>query len=404
MFRKALQGLAIAACVATVASPAIGLAEETPGVTATEIKIGNTAAYSGPASAYGIIARTEAAYFKMINDKGGIAGHKIVYDSLDDGYSPPKTVEQVRRLVEEDKVAYVFATIGTPSNTAIAKYLNSKGVPMLFIGSGAHKWGDYKQFPWTIGWQPSYRTEAQIYTRYVLKNKPDAKIGILYQNDDFGKDYPQGVKDVLGDRYDKMVKAVSYEVTDATINSQALELKNWGADVVITAATPKFAAQMIRTISDLNWKPLHFMTNVSISVGSVITPAGPERAVGMISAAYLKDPTDPTWKNDPGMNEWRAFMNSYMPGADLTDAGPVFAYGVTSTLLQVLKQAGNDFSRANVMRQAANLHNLEIPVLLPGITINTSPTDFHPIKQMQLQKWNGKSWELFGPIIGGAAS
>ena len=404
MFKQALQGIAALACLAAIASPDYALAQDTPGVTATEIKIGNTAAYSGPASAYGIIARTEAAFFKMVNEKGGVAGHKIVYDSLDDGYSPPKTVEQVRRLVEEDKVAYVFATIGTPSNTAIAKYLNGKGVPMLFIGSGADKWGDYKQYPWTIGWQPSYRTEAQIYTRYVLKDKPNAKIGILYQNDDFGKDYPQGVKDVLGDRYAGMVKAVSYEVTDATIDSQALDLKNWGADVVITAATPKFAAQMIRKIADLDWKPLHFMTNVAISVGSVITPAGPERAIGMISAAYLKDPTDPTWKDDPGMTAWRSFMKTYMPDADLTDAGPVFAYGVTSTLLQVLKQAGNDFSRANVMRQAANLHELEIPVLLPGIHVNTSPTNLHPIKQMRLQKWTGKTWELFGPVIGGAAS
>ena len=408
MFKEALKGIAALACLAAIASPGLALGQavqgETPGVTATEIKIGNTAAYSGPASAYGIIARTEAAFFKMVNDKGGVGGRKIVYDSLDDGYSPPRTVEQVRRLVEEDQVAYVFATIGTPSNTAIAKYLNSKGVPMLFIGSGADKWGDYKQFPWTIGWQPSYRTEAQIYTRYILKTKPDAKIGILYQNDDFGKDYPMGVKDVLGDRYGASVKAVSYEVTDATIDSQALDLKNWGADVVITAATPKFAAQMIRKIADLDWKPLHFMTNVSISVGSVITPAGPERAIGMISAAYLKDPTDPTWKDDPGMNSWRAFMKAYMPDADLTDAGPVFAFGVTSTLLQVLKQAGGDFSRANVMRQAANLKDLEVPVLLPGIRINTSPTDFHPIKQMRLQKWNGKSWELFGPVIGGTAS
>ena len=377
---------------------------ETPGVTATEIKIGNTAAYSGPASAYAIIARTEGAYMKMVNDNGGVAGRKLVYDSVDDGYSPPKAVEQVRRLIEQDKVAFLFATIGTPSNTAISRYVNEKGVPLLFLGSGADKWGNYKQFPWLIGWQPSYRTEAQIYTQYALKNKPNAKIAILYQNDDFGKDYPMGVKDVLGDRYDKIVTAASYEITDATIDSQALALKESGADVLITAATPKFAAQMIRKISELGWKPLHFMTNVSISVGSVLTPAGPERATGMISAAYLKDPTDPTWKDDPGMNGWRAFMKKYMPDADLTDGGPVFAYGVTSTLLQVLKQCGNDFSRANIMRQAANLKDVEIPVLLPGIKINTSPTNFHPIRQMQLEKWNGKSWELFGPVIQGTGS
>jgi branched-chain amino acid transport system substrate-binding protein len=252
-----------------------------------------------------------------------------------------------------------------------------------------------------MGWQPSYRTEAQIYTRYILKNKPDAKLGILYQNDDFGKDYPAGVKDVLGDRFDKMVKTVSYEVTDATIDSQAVTLKEWGADVVLTAATPKFAAQMIRKIADLNWKPLHFMTNVSISVGAVIKPAGEQNALGMISAAYLKDPTDKTWDNDPGMQQWRAFMAKYMPEADQTDGGTVFGYGVTHCLWQVLKQCNGDFSRANIMKQAANLHDVEVPVLLPGIKVNTSPTNFHPIRQMQLQKWNGKAFELFGDVLEG---
>ena len=382
--------------------PAARAFAQTPGVTATELKIGNTAAYSGPASAYGIIAKTEAAYFKMINDQGGVGGRMINFVSLDDGYSPPKTVDQVRRLVEEDQVAFMFATIGTPSNTAISRYTNGKGVPLLFLGSGANKWGDYKNAPWIMGWQPSYRTEAQIYTRYMQKNKPGAKLGILYQNDDFGKDYPAGVKDVLGADFDKMVKTVSYEVTDATIDSQALALKEWGADTVLTVATPKFAAQMIRKIADLQWQPLHFMTNVSISVGSVITPAGPQNALGMLSAAYLKDPTDSTWKDDAGMNKWRAFMAKYMPDADLTDSGPVFGYGVTSTLHQVLKQCGTDFSRANIMKQAADLKDLEIPVLLPGIKVNTSPTNFHPVRQMKMQRWNGKSWELFGDILGGA--
>jgi branched-chain amino acid transport system substrate-binding protein len=296
----------------------------------------------------------------------------------------------------------MFATIGTPSNTAIFRYTNSKGVPLLFLGSGANKWGDYKATPWVMGWQPSYRTEAQIYTTYVKQNKPGAKIGILYQNDDFGKDYPAGVKDVLGSDFDKMVKTVSYEVTDATIDSQELELKNWGADVVITAATPKFAAQAIKKIAELDWKPLHFMTNVSISVGSVITPAGPENATGLISAAYLKDPTDATWKDDPGMTQWRDFMTKYMPGADLTDAGTVFGYGVSYSLWQVLKQCGTDFSRANIMKQAASLKDLDVPVLLPGIKVNTSPTNFHPIRQMQLQKWEGKSWKLFGSVLEGA--
>jgi branched-chain amino acid transport system substrate-binding protein len=394
--RTLLAGTAASGLVSIVRANA-----QTPGVTATELKIGNTAADSGPASAYGIIAKTEAAVFKMVNDQGGVGGRKIVYDSLDDGYSPPRTVDQVRRLVEEDQVAFIFATIGTPTNTAISRYLNNKGVPLIFLGSGANKWGDYKSQPWVMGWQPSYRTEAQIYTHYAMQNQPNTKIGILYQNDDFGKDYPAGVKDVLGNKYDTLVKAVSYEVTDATIDSQALALKEWGANVLITAATPKFAAQMIRQVAEIQWKPMHFMTNVSISVGSVITPAGPEHAVGMISAAYLKDPTDPEWKDDAGMNQWRAFMAKYMPDADLTDAGPVFGYGVTMCLWQVLKQCGTDFSRANIMKQAANLHDVELPVLLPGIKVNTSPTNFHPIRQMKLQKWTGKTFELFGEVLEG---
>ena len=397
--RMFLAGLA-AACLPV----RVRAADDTPGVTDTELKIGNTAAYSGPASAYGIIARTEAAVFQMINDQGGVGGRKIIYDSLDDGYSPPKTVDQVRRLVEEDKVAFLFATIGTPSNTAISRYTNSKGVPLIFLGSGANKWGDPVNAPWVMGYQPSYRTEAQIYTRYILKEKPDARIAILYQNDDFGKDYPAGVRDVLGAEFDaRVVKGASYEVTDATIDSQAVAMQVSGADALITAATPKFAAQTIRKIADLGWKPLHCMTNVSISVGSVIKPAGMENATGMVSAAYLKDPTDPSWKDDPGMNQWRAFMAKYMPDADLTDSGPVFGYGVTMALWQVLKQCGTDFSRANIMRQAANLHDLETPVLLPGIRINTSPTNFHPIRQMQLTHWTGTQWERFGKVLAGEA-
>ena len=387
---------------AAAASGATRAWADTPGVTATEIKIGNTASYSGPASAYGVIAKTEAALFKMVNDLGGVGGRMINYISVDDGYSPPKTVEQVRRLVEQDEVAILFATIGTPSNTAIFRYTNGKGVPLLFLGSGANKWGDYKSTPWVMGWQPSYRTEAQIYTRYIDQNKPGAKIGILYQNDDFGKDYPLGVKDIRGEAFDRTVKTLSYEVTDATIESQILELKNWGAEAVITAATPKFAAQMIKRMAELNWKPLHFMSNVSISVGTVIRPAGPENATGMISAAYLKDPTDATWKNDPGMNQWRAFIAKYIPEADPTDAGVVFGYGVSFTLWQVLKQCGTDFSRANIMKQAANLNNLDVPILLPGIKVNTSPTNFHPIRQMQLQKWDGTTWKLFGQVLEGA--
>ena len=381
------------------------MAADPPGVTATEIKIGNTMPYSGPASAYGAIGKGETAFFNMINEQGGINGRKINFITLDDGYSPPKAVEQVRRLVEQDNVAFLFNTLGTPSNTAMQKYVNQKKIPHLFLATGADKWGNYKEFPWTIGWQPSYRIEAQIYARYILKEKPNAKIGVLYQNDDFGKDYVAGLKDLLGDKYGKMVvKEVSYEVTDPTVDSQIVTLQGSGADTLVTAATPKFAAQAIRKVYDIGWKPLHFLTNVSISVGSVMTPAGPEKGVGIITGAYGKDPTDPHWKDDAGMKQWRDFMNKYLPDADQTDASYVFAYGVSLTMLQVLKQCGNDFSRENVMKQATNLHDLVLPTALPGIKVNTSPTNYHPIKQMQLQKWDGKTWQLFGDVIEGAGT
>ena len=376
---------------------------DTPGVTATEIKIGNTDAYSGPASAYGVIARLETAFFQMVNDQGGVAGHKINFISYDDAYSPPKTVEQVRRLVEEDQVALLFNTLGTPTNSAIQRYVNQKKVPHLFISTGADKWGDYQHFPWTMGYQPSYRTEAQIYTKYMLQQNPDAKLGILYQNDDFGKDYPAGVKDVLGAGYGSVVvKEVSYETSDPTIDSQIATLQGAGADALLVAATPKFAAQAIRRVHELGWKPLFFMTNVAISVGSVMTPAGPENGIGIVSTNYLKDATDPGFANDPGMQEWRAFMAKYMPNADMTDNSYVFAYGVSKVMLQVLKQCDGDFSRENIMKQAANLHDLAVPTLLPGIKVNTSPTNFHPIRAMQLEKWDGKTWRLFGDIIEGS--
>ena len=378
-------------------------AADTPGVTATEIKIGNTDAYSGPASAYGVIARLETAFFQMVNDQGGVAGHKINFISYDDAYSPPKTVEQVRRLVEEDQVALLFNTLGTPTNSAIQRYVNQKKVPHLFISTGADKWGDYQHFPWTMGYQPSYRTEAQIYTKYMLQQNPDAKLGILYQNDDFGKDYPAGVKDVLGAGYGSVVvKEVRYETTDPTIDSQIATLQGAGADALLVAATPKFAAQAIRRVHELGWKPLFFMTNVAISVGSVMTPAGPENGIGIVSTNYLKDATDPGFANDPGMQEWRAFMAKYMPNADMTDNSYVFAYGVSKVMLQVLKQCDGDFSRENIMKQAANLHDLAVPTLLPGIKVNTSPTNFHPIRAMQLEKWDGKTWRLFGDIIEGS--
>jgi branched-chain amino acid transport system substrate-binding protein len=380
-------------------------AADTPGVTATEIKIGNTMPYSGPASSYSVIGKTETAFFNMVNEQGGVAGRKINFITLDDGYSPPKTVEDVRRLVEEDEVAFCFQNLGTPCNSAIAPYLNQKKIPQLFVGSGASKWSDYKKYPWTMGYQPNYRTEAQIYMKHMLATVKDPKLGILYQNDDFGKDYPTGVKDALGDDWDKyVVKNISYETTDATIDSQISELQGAGANVVLIAGIPKFAAQSIRKIADLGWKPTFYMTNVSTSVGVVMIPAGPEKSIGMLSTQYLKDPTDPTWKDDPGMKVWREFMGKYNPSGDVTDAATVFAYGISLTMLQVLKQCGGDFSRANVMQQAENLHDFDNPTLLPGIKISTSPTDHRPIRAMQMVRWDGKTWVRFGDIIEGANS
>jgi branched-chain amino acid transport system substrate-binding protein len=364
-------------------------AEDTPGVTETEIKIGNTNPYSGPASAYSVIAKLETAFFKMVNDQGGVAGRKINFISLDDGYSPPKTLEQVRRLIEQDQVALLFDTTGAACNSAIQKYVNQKEVPHLFLGTGADKFGDYQRYPWTMGFQPSYRTEAQIYAKYVLKEKPNAKIAILYQNDDFGKDYPAGMKDVLGANFDKMVVTASYETTDPTVDSQLTSLQAAGADVLLVAASPKFAAQAIRKVHDLAWKPLFFMTYTSTSIGAVIKPAGPQNAIGIISAGFVKDQADPNSQNDTGMNEWRDFMAKYMPGADTTDGNYVFAYSISKAMLQVLKQCEGNFTRENIIKQATNLHDLELPTLLPGIRVNTSPTNYHPIRQMQLGKFDG---------------
>jgi branched-chain amino acid transport system substrate-binding protein len=386
----------------TAAAPAV--AADTPGVTATEIKIGNTNPYSGPASAYSVIAKLETAFFKMVNDQGGVAGRKINFISLDDGFSPPKTVEQVRRLIEEDQVALLFNTLGTACNTAIQKYVNQKKVPHLFLSTGADKWGDYQHFPWTMGFQPSYRTEAQIYSKYILANKPDAKIGVLYQNDDFGKDYLVGMKEVLGDKFDKMVVTASYEATDPTIDSQITSLQAAGANVLLVAAIPKFAAQAIRKVHDLDWKPLFFLSEVSASVGAVMKPAGPENAIGIITAGFVKDPNDPTFKNDAGMNEWRDFMAKYMPGADTTDVNYVFAYAVSKAMLQVLEQCEGNLTRENIMKQATNLHDLELPTLFPGIKVNTSPTNYHPIRQLQLAKFDGTTWVRFGDVITGAGN
>ena len=379
-------------------------AEDWPGVTATEIKIGHTNPYSGPASAYGSNGKLQIAFWNMVNEQGGVAGRKINFITLDDAYNPSKTVEVVRRLVEQDQVSFLFQTLGTPTNSAIQKYVNQKKVPHLFIATGADKWGDYKNFPWTIGFNPSYRTEAQIYTKYILAQRPDAKIAILYQNDDFGKDYPAGVKDILGDKFDQKTVQSTYETSDATIDSQITTLQASGAEVLLVAATPKFAAQAIRKVHDLGWKPMFVMTNVAISVGTVMVPAGPENSVGMLSTNYLKDSTDPRWANDPGMNEWREFMNKYMPGADQTDLSYVYAYGAAQTMLLVLKQCDGNFSRENIMKQATNVKDLVLGVALPGIKVNTSPTNFHPIKAMQMIRWDGKTWAPVGEIIEGSST
>ncbi len=402
LHRRAL--LTTAAAGFIPAAPAILRAADAPGVTASEIRIGNTMPYSGPASAYGTIGKAIAARFRMANDEGSFAGRKVNFISYDDGYSPPKTVEQTRRLIEDDKVAGLFAQLGTPTNSAIVRYVNQKKVPHLFLATGADKWGDYQEHPWTIGYQPSYVTESRVYAKYILARKPDAKIGILYQNDDFGKDYLRGVQDILKGRYDHQVTAVSYEVTDATIDSQLVSLQSAGIDVLMTVAVPKFAAQSIRKVADMSWKPLHILSGVSVSVAAVMTPAGRENGIGIISSAYGKDPTDPRWENDPGMKQWRAFMAKYYPDGDLKDAGNVYGFGITHTMLTVLKNCGEDLSRENMMKQATSLRDLENPALLPGIRINTSPTNYHPIRQLQLMRWTGTTWDLFGDIIDGESA
>jgi len=364
-----------------------------PGVTDTEIKIGQTMPYSGPASAYGTIGRAQAAYFKKLNEAGGINGRKINFISVDDAYSPPKAVEQVRKLVEEDQVLVVFQPLGTPSNTAIQKYLNTKKVPQLFVSSGATKWGDPQGNPWTIGFNPSYQLEAKTYAEHLLKKRPNAKVAVLYQNDDFGKDYLKGLKDTLGAKANMIVKEVSYEVTDATIDSQMATLQASGADVFFNVATPKFAAQAIRKAFDSGWKPVQYLSNVSASVGAVLTPAGLDKSVGVITTAYLKDPTDKQWDNDPAMKEYMAFLAKYYPEGKAIDAGNLYGYVAAQTLEQVLKQCGDDLTRANVMKQAANLKNFAPGLLQPGLSINTAPDDFYLFDKLTLAKFNGTNYE-----------
>jgi branched-chain amino acid transport system substrate-binding protein len=375
-------------------------ASATPGITATEIRIGQSIPYSGPASAYAMLGKGEAAYFKMVNDKGGINGRKINFISLDDGYSPPKAVENVRKLVESEGVALIFGNVGTAHNAAVQKYLNDRKVPHLFVASGADRWADPEHFPWTIGFQPSYRGEAHIYARYLLKEKPGAKLCVLYQNDDFGKEYLTGLKEVFGDQTDKiLIKTASYEVTDPTADSQVVSLQAAGCDALLTAATPKFAAQTIRKVADLGWKPLHMLSNVSATRTAVLAPAGLDKSTGIITAGYLKDINDPKLANDPGMNEFRAFAKQYLEGLDSTDAILTYAYGAAQTMVQVLRQCGNDLSRDNIMKQAASLHKIQLSVAGDGALVETSATDFRPFQQVQLGRFNGNNFDTFGDVL-----
>jgi ABC-type branched-subunit amino acid transport system substrate-binding protein len=398
--RIAIASAAAFAVLAASSSGALAQKKYDSGATDTEIKIGNIMPYSGPASAYGVIGKTEAAYFKTINDVGGINGRKINFISYDDGYSPPKTVEQARKLVESDEVLLIFNALGTPPNSAIHKYMNAKKVPQLFVATGATKWNDPKEFPWTMGWQPSYQSETQIYAKYILKEKPAAKIAVLYQNDDYGKDYLKGLKDGLGAKAASMIIAEeSFETSEPTIDNHIVKLKASGADVFIDIATPKFAAQAIKKVAEIEWKPLHFLNNVSASVGSVIKPAGYDNSQGIISAAYLKDASDPQWDNDPGMKLFYEFMAKDYPEGNKLDNSTVVAFGVAQTLVEVLRKCGDNLTRENIMKQAADLKDFRTEVLLPGIKINTSPTDFAPLSQLQLMKFKGEKWELFGDII-----
>ena len=366
----------------------------------TEIKIGNVEAYSGPASAYGVIGKTEEAYFKMINEAGGVNGRKINFISYDDGYSPPKTVEQVRKLIESDEVLLVFNALGTPTQTAVQKYHNAKKVPQLFLATGASKWNDPKDFPWTMGFQPSYRVEARIFAKYILKAKPDAKVAVFYANDDFGKDYVAGLKEIFGDKASNLIVAEeSYETTEPSIDSHIVKLKGTGADVFVNISTPKFAAQAIKKMAELEWKPMHVMTDVSISIGAVMKPAGLDNSEGILSATYIKDASDAQWANDDGMKKFLAFIDKYMPGSNIADTNLVYGYAAAQTMVQVLSQCGDDLTRENVMKQAASLKDFVPDTLIPGIKINTSASDYAPIEQLQMMQFKGGKWQMFGDII-----
>lgn len=388
---------------AALATPHLAAAQEAPGVTATEIRIGSTNALSGPASSYSVISNCLTAVFQRLNDAGGIAGRRVNFTVYDDGYAPPRTLEQTRRLVEQDRVAFLFNQLGTPTNSAIHRYVNQRRVPHLFLATGADKWANPREYPWTIGWQPSYRTEAQIYAKYILEQRPNARIGLLHQNDDFGRDYLNGIKDVLGARFDAQVRVATNEATDPTIDSQIVQLQATGADVLVCGVIPRFAAQAIRRVHEIGWRPMMFMTNVSVSIGMVMEPAGKERGIGLITSDYRKDQSDSSWANDPGMNEWRGFMRRYLPQGDLSDNNYTYAYAVGATMIQVLRQCGNDFSRDNIMRQATNIQPMEIATLLPGVKVQSQPNNYSVIRQMQLQRWDGTTWVRFGNVIEGAA-
>jgi branched-chain amino acid transport system substrate-binding protein len=397
---------ALALFLATVvALPAMAQKKYAPGVTDTEIKFGQTLPFSGPVSAYGQIGRAELAYFAMINDQGGINGRKLNLIQLDDAYSPPKTVEQTRKLVEQENVAFVFSMIGTPTNMAIRKYLNDRKVPQLWIGSGGQQFDDPEHFPWTLAFLPSYLVEGRVYAKYILATKPDAKIAVLYQNDDFGKDLLDGFEQGLGDQAKTMIVArASYETSDPTVDQQVLSLQGSGADTLFTMATPKFSAQAIRKVYDTGWKPFYIVNYTGSAVAAVLKPAGLEKSVGLISTAYLKDPTDPQWQNDAGYQDWLAWMGKYMPGGDVADLFNVTGYTESQALVHILKAAGDDLSRENIMRQATHLSGLALPMLQPGVVLSTSPTDYLPVKQMRLVRFDGRTWVPFGAAIDGRIS
>jgi branched-chain amino acid transport system substrate-binding protein len=401
MIQRCVTSAVLLAAMAVWAPPAMAQHKNAPGVTASEIKIGQTMPYSGPASAYSAIGRSEAGYLAMINEQGGINGRKLNLVSLDDGYSPPKTFEQTRRLVEQDGIALIFSSLGTPTGVVVRKYLNEKKVPQLFQASGATFWGDHEHFPWSIGWQPNYQTEGAIYGHYLLQKKPDAKVAVLYQNDDAGRDYFAGFKAGLGaEAAKRMIVAVAtYETTDPTLDSQIVSLQSSGANVLFDNTTPKFAAQAIRKVHDVGWQPLHFLMSVATSVSAVMEPAGFEKGQGIITAAYLKDPNDPQWKDDKAYKDWLAFMQKYDPDGNLGDSFNVYGYSVAQTLVQLLKQCGNDLSRENIMKQAAHL-DIDLPMLLPGIKVHTTPSETYPVQRMRLARFEGKQWVLFGDVIG----